>query len=46
VSWVSPLARALLGARTGDSVVWRRPAGDLEIEVARIEPPVPDGGVD
>jgi transcription elongation GreA/GreB family factor len=39
VSWLSPLARALLGARVGDTVVWRRPAGDLEIEVAAIEPP-------
>jgi transcription elongation GreA/GreB family factor len=46
VSWVSPLARALLGARAGDSVLWRRPAGDLAIEVARIDPPVPDSGVD
>lgn len=42
VSWVSPLARALLGARVGDTVAWRRPAGDLEIEVAAIEPPAPD----
>jgi len=46
VSWVSPLARALLGARTGDTVVWRRPAGDLEIEVARIEAPAPDSDAD
>lgn len=36
VSWVSPLARALQGAREGDVVVWRRPAGDLEIEVAAV----------
>lgn len=39
VSWVSPLARALEGARVGDSVVWKRPAGDLEIEVLSIDYP-------
>lgn len=37
VSWVSPLARALEGARVGDTVVWKRPAGDLEIEVRDID---------
>jgi transcription elongation GreA/GreB family factor len=36
VSWVSPLARALNGARAGDSVVWPRPAGDLQIDVLAI----------
>lgn len=36
VSWVSPLARALIGAKAGDSVKWRRPAGDLELEVIDI----------
>ncbi|MCE5232848.1 MAG: GreA/GreB family elongation factor [Mizugakiibacter sp.] len=36
VSWVSPLARALLGARVGDEVIWKRPAGDLSIEVRGI----------
>ena len=39
VSWVSPLARALDGARVGDSVTWQRPAGDLEIEVLSIAYP-------
>lgn len=39
VSWVSPLARALEGARVGDVVVWERPAGNLEIEVLSIEYP-------
>ena len=33
VSYVSPLAKALLGAETGDVVKWRRPVGDLELEV-------------
>jgi len=36
VSYVSPLAEALLGSRVGDRVVWRRPAGDLELTVAAI----------
>lgn len=33
ISWASPLARALIGARMGDVVTWRRPAGATEIEV-------------
>lgn len=37
VSYVSPLATALLGARVGDEVRWQRPAGDMTIEVVRIE---------
>ena len=37
VSYVSPLATALLGARVGDEVRWQRPAGDLTIEVLRID---------
>ena len=37
VSYVSPLAQALLGARVGDEVRWHRPAGDLTIEVMKIE---------
>lgn len=36
VSWVSPLARALDGARVGDSVTWRRPVGDREVDVVAI----------
>jgi transcription elongation factor GreB len=36
VSWVSPLARALLGAEIGDEIVWRRPAGDVTLEVLAI----------
>lgn len=36
VSWVSPLARALNGAKVGDSVVWKRPAGDLNLEIVSI----------
>jgi len=37
VSWVSPLARVLDGARVGEQVVWRRPAGSLELTVVAIE---------
>ncbi|MFZ1468348.1 MAG: GreA/GreB family elongation factor [Paracoccaceae bacterium] len=32
----SPLARALMGAHVGDEVVWKRPAGDLSLEVIAI----------
>jgi transcription elongation GreA/GreB family factor len=36
ISWASPLARALIGARVGDTVTWRRPAGDSEISIVEI----------
>ncbi|MGB8273775.1 MAG: GreA/GreB family elongation factor [Alphaproteobacteria bacterium] len=36
VSWVSPLARALMGAKVGQTVTWKRPAGDAELEVLAI----------
>lgn len=36
VSWVSPLANSLIGARVGDTVKWRRPAGDMELEIITI----------
>jgi transcription elongation factor GreB len=36
VSWVSPLAQALLGACVGDAVTWPRPSGDVELEVVSI----------
>jgi len=36
VSWVSPIARALLKARIGDTVTLRTPAGEEELEVAEI----------
>ncbi|WP_409281062.1 GreA/GreB family elongation factor [Pseudomonas defluvii] len=38
INWGSPLGRALLGAKPGDEVVWRRPAGDQSIEIIAIEP--------
>lgn len=37
INWSSPLGRALLGAQVGDEVLWKRPAGDLVIEVLTIE---------
>lgn len=39
VSWVSPLARALNGATVGEAVIWKRPAGEMELEVAAIRYP-------
>lgn len=36
ISWVSPLASALLNAEVGDVVTWPRPAGDRELEVVSI----------
>lgn len=39
VSWVSPIARALLKAEVGDTVAIRTPAGRREIVVEQIEYP-------
>src|SRR3569623_1455378 len=39
LSWVSPLALALKDAKTGDTVIWKRPAGDLELEILSIRYP-------
>ena len=36
VSWVSPLAKALIGHKVGDTVTWKRPAGDQMLEVTAI----------
>jgi transcription elongation GreA/GreB family factor len=36
---VSPLARALTDAKVGDLVIWKRPAGDLELEIVSISYP-------
>ena len=36
ISWVSPRARALLGARVGDTRRVRTPQGSLEVEVVGI----------
>jgi transcription elongation GreA/GreB family factor len=39
VSWVSPLAKAMIGARVGDTVKWRRPAGEVELDILDIRYP-------
>jgi transcription elongation factor GreB len=39
VSWVSPLARALIGAHVGDIVTWHRPAGNMELEIIAVRYP-------
>jgi len=42
VSWISPIARALLKAREGDLVILRTPRGPEEIEVVAITYPDPE----
>jgi transcription elongation GreA/GreB family factor len=37
ISWGSPLARSLIGAKVGETVKWRRPAGETDVEVVAIE---------
>jgi transcription elongation factor GreB len=37
ISWISPLAKALLKAREGDTVTVRTPGGDESIEIAGVE---------
>lgn len=39
VSWHSPLAAALVGAKVGDTVTWSRPAGDTTLDVLDIRYP-------
>lgn len=39
ISWASPLAKAMIGAKVGDTVKWLRPAGDAEIEIVEIAYP-------
>ncbi|OWY38693.1 transcription elongation factor GreB [Xenophilus sp. AP218F] len=36
ISWISPIARALLKAREGDSVLFRGPDGDEDIEILEV----------
>lgn len=36
ISWASPLAKAMIGSRVGDVVVWHRPAGDTEVAITEI----------
>jgi transcription elongation GreA/GreB family factor len=39
VSYVSPLAQALLGSHVGDTVTWERPAGNLALTVMTLDDP-------
>jgi len=39
ISYVSPLAEALIDARVGKTVLWRRPAGDIQLTVEQIDYP-------
>ena len=41
VSWVAPIARALVGARVGDERVVRLPAGEKSYEILAIRYPEP-----
>ena len=41
VSWVSPIAQALLKARVGDAVKLQTPKGWLEIEILNVNYPAP-----
>ena len=36
ISWVSPLAKAVLGADVGDLVQWQKPSGNVELEILSI----------
>ncbi len=36
ISWISPLARALLKAREGDSVRYQAPGGSRKLEIVRV----------
>ena len=39
ISWVAPLAQALHDARVGDTVTWKRPAGEVELTIVVIRYP-------
>jgi len=39
ISWASPLARALMNGKVGDTVAWHRPAGETEVEILSIRYP-------
>ena len=37
ISWISPLAKALIKAREGDSVILRTPGGDEALDIVAVE---------
>jgi transcription elongation factor GreB len=36
VSWTSPIAKALIGHKLGETAVWARPAGNITLEIITI----------
>ena len=36
ISWLSPLAQALMDHRAGDRVIWERPAGNLPLRIVEV----------
>jgi transcription elongation factor GreB len=36
ISWLSPLAQAMMEHRAGDRVVWQRPAGNVALKIVSI----------
>lgn len=36
VSWISPIAKSVLGARVGDTVIFRTPKGEEELEILEV----------
>ena len=45
ISWMSPMARALIKAREGDTVPLRTPGGDEELEIREVSyEPLDTGG--
>jgi len=37
VSYISPIAKALIGRKVGDSVEWQRPMGNMQLAIIKIE---------
>jgi transcription elongation factor GreB len=37
ISWLSPLAQALVEHRAGDRVVWKRPAGNVAVRIISVQ---------
>jgi transcription elongation GreA/GreB family factor len=37
ISWLSPLAQALMDHRAGDRVIWERPAGNLPLRIVAVK---------
>ena len=39
ISWATPLARAMMGAKVGETIVWSRPTGEAELTIVGIRYP-------